>query len=577
MTNFNIKIKDLKFNEKTPQELEDSGFYREWPVVYILNNEKEMYIGETYHSSERMKQHLKNPKRKSLKEAHIIGCDDFTKSATLDIESSLIELCSSIEDNKHILQNENNGLVKHNYANKAEFKQDSKFFAHLWKQLLDRNLVSGDIENLKNTDLFKYSPYKSLNAEQCSTRDYVIEDILEVFRNNKNVTMFINGSAGTGKTILAMYLLKLLSTNAEYLTEDDDSETYPFIEDLKEIRKIKNKLEVGYVVSMTSLRKTLKTVCGSIKGLKASMIIGPSEVVKKHYDILIVDEAHRLKQRKNLSSPGEFNTFDKINQKLGLPYSSTNNGTQLDWILKQSQIQILFYDEKQSIKPTDISKEDFNKIKNEKYYHTLTSQMRCNAGRNYIEYVDNILNQNESKYIDFSDKYEFVLYDDINEMCCEILEKENKYKLSRIVSGYGFEWISKKGTKKKPNPREDEQDIDIEGTKFFWNKKEKGWPLSIEGKRVIEEVGCIHTIQGYDLNYCGVIFGPEIVYRNGKIEIIKENYFDTKGKDGIKDYKTLKHYILNIYSVLLTRGIKGTYVYVCDKQLREYLKKYIKH
>lgn len=566
MTNSKIKIKDLDFNDETPRKLEESNFYNAWPVVYILNNDKEMYIGETYHSAERMKQHLKNPKRRSLKKAHIIGSDDFTKSATLDIESSLIELCSSNIENKHKLQNENNGLVKHNYFNRKEFSQDSKFFSHLWKRLEEKGLVSGSIENLKNTDLFKYSPYKSLNAEQCTTRDYIIEDILDAFVKNANRCIFVNGSAGTGKSILAIYLMKLLVTNADYLTEDDESDLLPFIGDLKKIREIRKDLKIAYVVSMTSFRNTLKQVFKNIKGLKPSMVIRPIDVSKEHYDILLVDEAHRLKKRKNLTG---YKAFDKTNQKLGLKSEkSEEDGNELDWIIKQSQIQILFYDSNQTVKPTDVDKEDFEKLKNNSYYYNLSSQMRCFGGRDYIYYIDDILNLRKPSFIDFSKDYDFRLFDDINQMCGVVYEKEKETGLSRIVSGYGFKWVS------KVHP--DKPDIILQGREFFWNKKQDKWPISIKGKQVVKEIGCIHTVQGYDLNYCTVIFGPEIVYRNNQIEIVKEKYFDSKGKAGVQDIEDLKEYIINIYKILLSRGIKGTYVYVCDNKLREYLKKYIR-
>ena len=76
------------------------------------------------------------------------------------------------------------------------------------------------------------------------------------------------------------------------------------------------------------------------------------------------------------------------------------------------------------------------------------------------------------------------------------------------------------------------QDIILQGREFYWNKKENMWPISIKGKQVTNEIGCIHTIQGYDLNYCAVIFGPEIVYRNNSIEIDREKYYDAKGKAG---------------------------------------------
>lgn len=565
MTNSNLEIKNLSFNDNTPKELEESGFYSDWPVVYILNNKKEMYIGETYHASERMKQHLEKDERRRLTDAHIIASKDFTKSATLDIESSLIELCSAIDNNKQrTLQNGNSGVVRHHYSNKEEFSQDSKFFAKLWKKLEELDLVSGSIENLKNTDLFKYSPYKSLNAEQCTTRDYIFEDILEALNNNQKQAIFVDGFAGTGKSILAIYLLKLLATGGNFINDEGMSETLPFINDLIKIKEAKPDLKVAYVVAMTSFRKTLKDVFRKIQGLSSDMVIKPGDVAKKEYDILIVDEAHRLMKRKNLTGYG---SFDDTNRKLGLPCNkSIDDGDQLDWIRKQSQIQIFFYDSTQSIKPSDVDKTKFDKLKKNGIEHRLTSQMRCKGGMYYTDYVRNILSctQNGKKQIV---NYDFRLFDNIDDFCNVLYSKEKEESLCRIVSGYGFEWKSKKNKNTK--------DIVIDNRSFYWNKTSEKWVLSIEGKEVIEEVGCIHTIQGYDLNYCGVIFGPEITYKNGEIVIAKDKYFDIKGKADVKDDEQLKNYIVNIYNVLMTRGIKGTYVYVCDDELRKYLRQFI--
>ena len=98
----------------------------------------------------------------------------------------------------------------------------------------------------------------------------------------------------------------------------------------------------------------------------------------------------------------------------------------------------------------------------------------------------------------------------------------------------------------------------------------------IISKNAINEIGCIHTLQGYDLNYIGVIFGKEIDYdiKNDRIIINRNNFYDTKVASGIDD-KTLKEYIINSYKVIMTRGIKGCYVYVYNNNLRDYLSKFI--
>ena len=571
MTNYKPIIKDFPFNKETPENIAKDGFYVDWPVVYLINNDDSIYIGETYHSPTRMKQHLANPEKKDLKELHIIASDDFTKSSTLDIESSLIDLFyadKEVNHNKYNPLNKNAGLVNHNYHDKNEFRQDSNFFLAMWNELQKRGLVKGNAIDLKNSDLFKYSPYKALNAEQCVVRDGLLEDIKNNLSNNESHHYFVDGSAGTGKTILALYLLRLLTYSdpkSLLIDYDDDlgSVIPEYVQNLIKIKQLKPDLKVGYVVAMESLRRTLKNVCKSIDGLKANMIIGPGEVINEKYDVLIVDEAHRLKQRINLDSPFAYKAYDDNNKKLGLDA----DGNQLDWVISSSQIQIFFYDSEQSIKPTDISEEKFRSLMNAHGQpdYELSSQMRCLAGNDYIKYVKEVLREKDPERIEFNNQYVAKLVDTFDEFLNIIKEKENRYHLSRIVAGYGYEWISKTDKEK--------YDIVIEGHKLQWNVLDKSWPLSISGDRVTEEVGCVHTIQGYDLNYCGVIFGPEITYRNGHIVIDRSKYYDTKGKSGI-DNEKLKEYILNIYAVLMTRGIHGTYIYVTDEELRNYLKKY---
>jgi len=118
--------------------------------------------------------------------------------------------------------------------------------------------------------------------------------------------------------------------------------------------------------------------------------------------------------------------------------------------------------------------------------------------------------------------------------------------------------------------------------KLFWNRTATDW---INSDTSPEEVGSIHTVQGYDLNYAGVIIGPDLGYdpRRGKMVFHRENYFDKKGKEnnprlGITySDEDLLDYVVNIYRVLMTRGIRGTYLHVCDKKLRDHLEEMLGH
>jgi DUF2075 family protein/predicted GIY-YIG superfamily endonuclease len=526
-----------------------------WPVVYIIKDDEigEAYIGESTNAINRMKNHLANEDRKKLADLLIISCDKFNKSAVLDIESNLIQYMSS--DGRYKLQNGNTGLINHNYYQREQYQG---LFDNLWEHLLVEKYAKNPLSRIDNSDLFKYSPYKSLTNDQ---HDSVLE-ILGLLTKKEENTIFVEGGAGTGKTILAIYMMKLLKTDIMDHHLDAEDETYS--SELRMISQLKEKLpnpRVALVVPMTSLRKTLKKVFSNVKGLKSSMVIGPSEVSKNEYDVLIVDEAHRLRKRKNITN---FKSFDDANKLLGF---DIHEGTELDWILKQSKNQIFFYDEGQSIKPSDIDQAKFIKQKWSSSLLKLVSQHRVKGGMDYINYIDNLLHcrleKGDKKFE--SEHYEFVLYDSLTDLYANLKKKEDEFGLCRLLSGYSWEWKSAKN---------DVPDITIEGLNLKWNTTNEDW---INSPNAFNEVGCIHTTQGYDLNYTGIIFGKEITYNpeTKQIEINTSQYFDKKGKQGIENPATLKAYILNIYKTMMLRGIRGTYVYVCDEGLREYFKEFV--
>lgn len=190
---------------------------------------------------------------------------------------------------------------------------------------------------------------------------------------------------------------------------------------------------------MTSIRATLKVVFNkSRNGLKSKMVIGPTDVVGEQFDILLVDEAHRLPKRKNISWMGE---FDKCCRKLNMRPEKTNT---LDWIVKSSKHGILFYDKEQSIKSSDISPGEFenslSKTKIKEY--TLTSQMRCEGGELYIDYLDKILKCTVDRKEQIQN-YDIKVFDYPNEMIDSIKALNKKYGLCRNVAGYAWEWKTK--------------------------------------------------------------------------------------------------------------------------------------
>lgn len=521
--NENISLIHMSFNQEGFDQLKMTDFGLDWPIVYLIKNNEDMYVGETNSAINRLLTHYKDEKRKYLRDFYIVNDLEANKSIVLDVESLLIRYLSA--DGKFYLQNKNEGQVDHNYFNKDKRENKIKI---IWEKLKEFKLVTQNLLELKNSDLFKYSPYTALTEDQMVIADSIYKNIKEQKAN----TFVINGGAGTGKTILALYLIKMLKEK-EY-TRD---------------------LNIGLVVSMTSLRKTLKKVIRNIKSLKKVDIIGPSDVVKKDYDILLVDESHRLRTRRNNPAMG---AFDNVNRGLGF---DINDGTQLHWIMKKSKYQIFFYDKEQSVYPSDIGHEIFNKVVNNFISYELSTQLRVEGGDKYIKNIKNLFN-NDNFNLKNIKKYDFQIFDNIQEMIDLIKVKDREFGICRMLAGYAWEWISKNDISKF--------DIKIQNTDLKWNSTKDNW---IYSKNAINEVGCIHTVQGYDLNYAGVIIGPELSYdfENKKFIFYKHLYKDINGKKSVQSGQELLEFVLNIYKVLLTRAIKGTYVYICDENLKKYI------
>jgi DUF2075 family protein/SOS-response transcriptional repressor LexA/DNA replication protein DnaC len=494
---------------------------RDWPVVYIIENKSEIYIGETTSMHNRSRQHYENENRLRLNRLHVITDEEYNKSATLDLESQLIQYFSAEGTLK--LQNGNKGLVNHNYFDRERYRAKLET---IWEKLKELMLVKRELSDIENSELFKYSPYKALTEDQTMVAD----ELYSVVVAGQAGVHIVNGGPGTGKTILATYLVKLLK---------EDNKT--------------QDLEVGLVISMTSLRQSIKDAFSCVSGLSANMVIGPSEVADKKYDLLIVDEAHRLRQRRNLTN---YRSHDAMNKRLGLG----PDGTELDWVLKCSKQQILFYDVNQNIRPTDVEPERFKKLN--ATHHLLTSQLRVKGGEKYIEFINSIFEAKEPEDTEFSN-FDFQIYDDVAKLVEDIKIKNKELGLCRVVAGFAWPWISRG----KPSVT----DIDIEGVKLRWNSTTSNW---VNSPNAINEVGCIHTIQGYDLNYVGVIVGPELDY-DAKLDRLKVDggkYEDKNGWRGITDPNELERYIINIYKTLMTRGMRGCYVYFVNKETGGYFK-----
>lgn len=357
--------------------------------------------------------------------------------------------------------------------------------------------------------------------------------------------------------------------------------------------KIKNEpnladLRVGFVTPMESLSKTLKKLTHFLPGLKPGDILSPSDVTKNdRYDILLVDEAHRLGNY--LTAGAGIGAFYNTCERLDLPRTSS----QVDWIFKCCDKAYLFYDPKQQVRASGLNRDGLEQRLNqleeagiETEEFNLSTQMRVRGGDEYLDFVYDLLDNKAYMHAGMkfdelfasepydsrtgdpdSDipRYQFGIVDRFEDFCSLQQAKEEEVGLSRMTAGFAWKWETKNN--------KDAFDIVIEGIPKRWNSSQKDW---VNSANAVNEVGCIHTVQGYDLNYGFVILGPDIYYDSdkGAVCVNKANFKDAVAKKKASN-NDLQKIIVNAYYVLMTRGMLGTFLYVCDPALKEYLSRYI--
>jgi len=519
--------------------------------VYILENESYAYIGETKDIISRESQHSIDKKKKQYKfeRIHIIGSNKAEETPAKHFERILIKLMKA--DGKFKVINGNDGIPVH-YPRKNEFEM---YFDELWPELVEKGLAkTKEFQTILNSNRYKYSPYTALTEKQHQTLTNIMNAI-DSEETEPHVSgrgfqvkpILIEGDAGTGKTVLATSLFYHLRTNDRH----------------------KNK-KIALVYSQPTTREEMQEVFKGTEKLKKCDVVAPIELTKQFYDIIICDEAHRLRRGKNLNMYS--GTFKEGSKRLGLD----DTHDELDWIFfnskdrKKKQIQILFYDDQQIVCPSDIEQTSFRKRLQDpkrgiRPVKLLDEQMRMRAGDEYVPYIHGVL-RHKAGVLQKFENYDLRLFTDFSDMVKQLQEKEEEMGLCRLCSGYAWKW-----NKWKPDTTSDrlQGDICIDGVRIHWNTATAGWLRDQQAK---DEMGSIYTLAGLDLNYVGVVIGPDLYYNNG-IQVNKRELYDNKVKKGVRDGE-LKEYVLNTYAVLLTRGIRGAFIYVCDEKLREYFRKF---
>ena len=355
--------------------------------------------------------------------------------------------------------------------------------------------------------------------------------------NNGKQVLIIQGGPGTGKSVLAINLLVEL-THREFVAQ--------------------------YVTRNSAPREVYKSkLTGSFTRSRIdSMFSGSGAFLKSPaniFDCLIVDEAHRLNAKS-----GMFNHLGE---------------NQIKEIINASKLSVFFVDEDQKVTLKDIG--DSEEIRHwasragaEITELKLESQFRCNGSDGYLAWLDDALQVHKTANENLEGiDYDFKVVDNPQELHRMIIEKNGPSNKARMLAGYCWEWISKN--------RPILKDIEIGEYRATWNLAEdgQGW---IAKPHSVTEVGCIHTSQGLEVEYAGVIIGPDLIVRNGKVitDVSKRARTDNsvKGWKGMmkrdpeEAQRKLDAIIKNTYRTLMTRGQKGCYIYCTDEETAEYFR-----
>ena len=573
MTKQSFEIRNYSFTQTAINQLAVEDHLEEnWPVVYQIYNNREVYIGETTNLKNRMSQHLENAEKSSLRRGSVkvVFDETFNKSAALDLESYLIQYFSG--DGKFKVLNRNDGMRDRDYYDRANYR---KTFEEIWNRLRELKIADKTISEINNSELFKFSPYKNLNFEQLNVVTEVVQNIDEAIFDDRKSLSIIDGDAGTGKTIVIMYLAKLLADLQSFDNQNDDIDdesNFNIFFELEHINQNFKDKNIALVIPQPSLCGRIRKIFDKIDLGNANIrIFSPVQFGKcdDNFDITLVDEAHLLKV-------GVTGTLGKqvheIDRKI---FGDSKIHSELDWIMAKSKNVVLVFSEQQRIRPTNIDKSDISKYVGEfdKRDYYLKTQMRSLGGKKYIDYIHDILSNGfRPKEKETFKEFETKLFDNIQDFVAAMEKREAEYGLSRMVAGFDWEWKSKKN--------KSAYDIEIDGMKFRWNSTQNNW---IGSKNAPKEVGSIYTVQGDDLNYVGIIIGNDLIYRNGKLIFnrkacadsgaLKRSQRQVANNEQISENDMLEQ-VLRTYRILMNRAVKGIYIYACDEKLRNYLGHY---
>ena len=531
-----------------------TGFNNKKPVIFVFEFKQWQYVNDVPESDYLVQTILNG----NIQEVVHPGYQVWSYSEIIKNYNEYIQI-NDIEVNACLLMhnyifNDDDVLLQKKYE--PFMKNINYFGSNNIKELIDylnTSLTSGDNgEIISNVDNSKIKPSFKIQTEinhligknkffnMIDQQIVVYDKIMSIIKNEEEGNVIIvKGRPGTGKSIIAINLLNSI-TNSGKTCQYVSRNTAPRV-----------------IYSYTLKGELKKTLIDYLFKSSGSY----TEIKEKSINTLIVDEAHCLTEKSGL-----FNNYG-INQIME--------------IIKSSKNSVFFIDELQQVHLNDIGTIDnIKKIANNLNYKitelSLDYQFRCNGSDEYLSFVDYILGLND-KLPSNSINYDFKIIDSPNELF-EIIKKKNEINPSRLVAGYCWNW------NKKEMNNTNYHDIKIGDFEISWNLGQNQ-TFAIDDS--INEAGCIHSVQGLEFDYVGVIIGKDIKYKDN--QVITDYNAHGSADPSFKGIKKIFKYseieatkisdklIKNAYRVLLTRGAKGCYIYCQDEEYREFIKNVIKN
>ncbi len=411
---------------------------------------------------------------------------------------------------------------------------------------LNQKLQNGEgLEILKQVEESRYRPSKKLMDhvgsiikgkseyilldEQLVVYDKVFACSRKGFHDKQKTVLLVHGGPGTGKSVIALNLmadLLLQGYNAHYAT---GSKTFT---------------------------ETLRKIIGSRGSAQFKYFISYADAQPNEIDILIADESHRIRETSN-------SRFTPRAKRTNLP--------QVEELFRAAKVLVFFIDDKQIVRPNEIGSTPYIKkcaIVHNAIIHEyeLEAQFRCNGSDAFINWVNNTLGIQRTANViwNLDEEFEFKIFSSPFDLINAIREKAEQGFTARTAAGFCWPWS---------DPRPDGSlvnDVKIGSFEMPWEKKTKFWEWATD-KSGLDQIGTVYTSQGFEFDYMGVIFGDDLVYEPGRAiwKGVRENSADSVVRRGGEQFV---NYVKNTYRVLLTRGMKGCYVYFMDKNTENFFK-----